>query len=185
MSDSISYHRLMSRLQTGSEEAVRDLVSRYGDLVLRSVRRHFNARLQGRFDSIDFVQEVWTAVLENRNRLAECMNEDALVGYLATVAKYRVIDEIRRNVDTEKQVVARDSTLARDRLPDARLNTPSQHAVAEERREALRSRLPSAYQKIVQLRMEGNTLSEIATAIGVSERTVRRVLKRLARQLDC
>ena len=55
------FRALMQRLREGSDEAAWQLVEQYGEPIRRAVRRALSARLRPQFDSLDFVQLVWSS----------------------------------------------------------------------------------------------------------------------------
>ena len=63
------FRRLMQRVRDGSEEAVWDLVSVYGEAIRRAVRRVLNRNLRSKFDSLDFVQLVWKSFFRKREKV--------------------------------------------------------------------------------------------------------------------
>lgn len=48
---------LMARVQSGDQQAATEVVQRYGEAILRVVRRRLDQRLRPEYDSIDFLQE--------------------------------------------------------------------------------------------------------------------------------
>jgi RNA polymerase sigma factor (sigma-70 family) len=107
----------------------------------------------------------------------------ALIAYLATVARNKVIDESRRLLSTQKhnerrvQHVAWDSTLA---PTDTRNPSPSAVVMAEEVVSKLLQTTSGRHRQILQLRLDGRSSQEIASILGLHERTVRRAIEQLA-----
>src|SRR4030081_257504 len=87
----------LARIQSGDEEAARDLLTRYEAEVRLVVRRQLPRLLRSRFDSLDFLQSVWGSFF-HRVRTGPSEFEDSrhLVAFLARAAKNKVIDEYRR-----------------------------------------------------------------------------------------
>jgi RNA polymerase sigma-70 factor (ECF subfamily) len=180
---------LVRRVQDGSDEAARELIDRYGQHILRVVRRRLSKQLRSKFDSVDFVQSVWASVFADRAALAQIDRPEALVAFLATLAHHKVVEQTqqrfrtgKRNIDQERRL---DDVLAasgHEAVPGADA-TPSQVAVANELWDRMIQGQPSQHQKILDLRRLGNTYAEIAAKLGLNEKTVRRVLNRaLSRQ---
>ena len=61
MIDKHDFPSLMQQISMGSEDAAWELVERYGELIRRAVRRVLNKKLRSKFDSLDFVQLVWSS----------------------------------------------------------------------------------------------------------------------------
>src|SRR3989442_7846017 len=95
------FESLMRQVQDGSEEAARELCTRYFDHIIKCVRRRLRPALRPRFDSVDFVQKVWKSVFEERHRLCEFDTPEALKRYLAAIAVHKVLDA-DRHVDALK-----------------------------------------------------------------------------------
>src|SRR6266496_3280158 len=88
---------LLARIQSGDEQAARELLARYESKVRLVVRRQLPRLLRSRFDSIDFLQSVWGSFFR-RIRMGPSEFEDSrhLVAFLARAARNKVIDEYRR-----------------------------------------------------------------------------------------
>lgn len=123
-------------------------------------------------DAPDLVQDVFVAALE---RIASLKAPAAFGGWLASIARNRAMDMIRRRRTT---VELPAHLAARDR----------QHAAAFAALEAIR-RLPDAYRETLILRLvEGLTGPEIARQTGLTPDSVRvnlhRGMKLLRQELD-
>lgn len=184
------FQQLLAEARAGSEPAAQQLVEEYLPHVLQVVRRSLNRKLRTKFDSMDFAQAVWASVLGCREQLAQIESGEAWAKFLATIARNKVIDEIRRRMETEKYQVDRECSMsdlvsaARDGRTIAqqmasREPSPSQAAIANERFEQLTAGLSEQQREIVRLKMEGETCQAVADRLGINERTVRRLLKRL------
>ena len=76
----------------------------------------------------------------------------------------------------------RSAATAAMRVP-ADVATPSQFAVAHEQWEQMVAGQPSHYVRMAELRADGSTYGEIASKLGVDEKTVRRTMQRLGKRL--
>jgi len=179
------FRTLIDRICQGSERAAWELVNDYSEQIRRAVRRVFSVRLQSLFDSLDFVQIVWTSLFRFRNRIAEFQSPQELTAFLARVAQNKVRDEARRRMTAAKHNIAREQPLDDDHggvdPPDPG-PMPLDVAIARERRERLLRGEPAHYRKIIRLRLLGHTNEDIAHMVGVNESTVRRFLKKLLRE---
>lgn len=173
---------LMRGLAEGSDEAARELFDRYGHHVLRVVRRRLSERLRKRFDSLDFVQDVWASFFSGRPAGRSFDRPEQLVAFLADIACKKVAQQYRRQLRAQKRSVARERSLDSVRgntALAAREPTPSQHASANEHWQHLAASGPQRQRTIVTLRRQGRTHAEIAAELGLSAKTVQRVLRRL------
>jgi RNA polymerase sigma factor (sigma-70 family) len=174
---------LMRRVRDGSREALDELVHAYQHHILHAVRRKLNNRLRSKFDSLDFQQAVWASFFAHRSQIGNFTSAEQLIAFLASLARHKVIDEFRRRIVATKHNVNFERSLNRSSahfLVATNQPTPSQVAMANEKLATLLKNQPDQYKQIVVLRQEGNSNKEIAKRLGVNEKTVRRVLEKLA-----
>jgi RNA polymerase sigma factor (sigma-70 family) len=173
---------LLARIKNGDEGAARELLARYEPKVRLVVRRQLPRLLRSRFDSLDFLQSVWGSFFYKiRTGPNDLEEEQNLVTFLAWAARNKVVDEYRRAA-TQRQDIKREEPL--DRLTDkddclASGDTPSQLAQANETYDRLRELLPEEQRVILEMKAEGHSSREIGDRLGLSERTVQRVLESL------
>jgi RNA polymerase sigma factor (sigma-70 family) len=175
---------LMQGVRDGSQEAARQLVARYGNHILRVVRRTLHKKLRPKFDSADFQQDVWAAFFAEQPRKTFDRPE-ALAAFLARVARNKVLMAVRQRCRLQKYNVEREHSLDGSAAvtagaAPARQPTPSQLAVAQETWDQLLEGRPPRQQRILILLRQGYTQEQIARELGVDERTVRRVVRKLA-----
>ena len=178
----------LRRIQAGEDGAARELLSRYEAEVRLVVRRQLPRLLRSRFDSLDFLQSVWGSFFR-RMRTAPTEFEDSrhLVAFLARAAKNKVIDEYRRAA-SRKHDMHREEPLwlegrrPRD-VPDP-IDSPSEVAQAHEVLVRLRELMPAERRTILELKAEGLSSKDIGERLGISERTVQRVLEELRRRME-
>jgi RNA polymerase sigma-70 factor (ECF subfamily) len=178
----------LDRIRAGDEEAARELLGRYEAEVRLVVRRQLPRLLRSRFDSLDFLQSVWGSFFQRvRTGPTEFQDSRHLVGFLARAAKNKVIDEYRRAA-SQKQDMHREEPIWSDGdrprdLPAAD-DTPSQVAEAHETYDRLLELLPEDRRTILTLKAGGLSSREIGDRLGISERTVQRVLEDLRRRAE-
>ncbi len=172
-----NFRRLMHRAAEGDEEAAWHLVEQYGEAIRRAVRRALDSRLRCKFDSLDFVQLVWSSFFRARGRMDRFSRPDELVAFLMTVARNKVVTEARkRNVNSEQ--AWNESFQDRAERPDDRV-APIDVAIAREQWDRLFSDQSEQNQAILELRKQGLSCAETAARLGISERRVRGFLQRL------
>ncbi|MBT5018471.1 sigma-70 family RNA polymerase sigma factor [bacterium] len=183
-----SFVAFRNTLRDGSEDAFRQVVEEFGPYVMRTIRRRLDDRMRSRLDSNDFAQAVWMTVYEHRDRLEDLDSPERLIAFLVTIAKRKVRGEFRRNVQAEKQNVNREVSTNQGSfvlaLPDHNAERASQIVIAAEQWELMTQDEPERYLRILELRRNGATIDEIASATEVNERTVRRVIQRIASKLE-
>ena len=174
---------LLARIHAGDEEAARELLTRYESKVRMVVRRQLPRLLRSRFDSLDFLQSVWGSFFYRIRTGSNDLDEERnLVAFLAWAARNKVIDEYRRAA-SQRQDIHRESRLRNVGDDGGELvapdETPSQVVQAQETYGRLRALLPEDRRVIVEMKVAGFSCQEIGQRLGVSERTVQRVLEDL------
>ena len=178
----------LARIRAGDEAAARELLTRYEAEVRLVVRRQLPKLLRSRFDSLDFLQSVWGSFFR-RVRSGPADFEDArhLVAFLAKAAKNKVIDEYRRAA-SRKQDMRREESLAgpggaRAGELAANGDSPSEVAEAHEAFSRLSELLPEGRRAILELKARGLSSREVGAHLGLSERTVQRVIEDLRERI--
>ena len=164
----------------------RELVERYGAHILRIVRRKLNRTLRVKFDSGDFVQAVWASFFALPLQRYQFDRSEALVAFLANLARNKVVEVVRQRLLTQKYNANRERSLEldRDRLSASlvgREPDPLEIAIAREEWGRLLKEQPERYRQILASLGSGLTQREVASQLGVNERTVRRVVRKLSR----
>lgn len=179
---------LLARIAAGDEEAAKELLARYEGEVRLVVRRQLPRILRTRFDSLDFLQSVWGSFFHRVRTgpgLTEFHDPRHLVAFLARAAKNKVIDEYRRAA-SQKQDMRREEPLWVDEAHPRDLadgaDSPSELAQAHETLDKLRELLPEERRALLELKAEGLSSKEIGERLGISERTVQRVIEDLRRR---
>jgi len=180
--DSQPFQTLISQVQSGDQDAARQLYDQYGRQIQIAVRRRMGTGLRKRFDSDDFAQAVWVSIFGNLGQISKLKTPAEFVGYLIRAATYKVIDESRRQTQTLRRDMSRERSidLIRAELLHNHDPTASQIALAHEQWEQVLQGIPEKYHAVATMRVQqGLPLREIASRSGYNERTVRRILKRV------
>ena len=183
MSDEhLTFGSLLRQMQDGSHEAAWTIVQTFGPQIRAVVRRQMSQRLRSLYDSEDFVQSVWASFLLMQPKLSTIDRPEQLIALLSTIAKNRVIDEARRRIKTIKHGRHKEVPLGSRECDEALAlaNTspsPSAHTIARETWNQLIADVPDYYRVIIERRVAGATLTEIATQLDMNERTIRRAIK--------
>jgi RNA polymerase sigma-70 factor (ECF subfamily) len=187
-SDNDRFRALMRAAEQGSEEAARELYETYVKYVLRCVRHRMWHRLRTKFDSQDFVQQVWASFFDDRGSLPEFQTPEDLIAYLRSMAENKVANEGRlsrlpkRDLALEVPVHEDSDTVGQH--PATRLPTPSAVAVFKEQFDRLVDQQVEETRAVAQLRYEGNTFEEIAQCLDMDESSARKVMRRLKRRAE-
>ena len=176
---------LLERVRHGDENAARELLEHFEPHVRRVVRQRLPFVLRSKFDSMDFVQSVWGDFFP-RLRRGEIDFADSrqLARFLVVMARTKVANEVRRRAGTKKFDLQKEVAIGTRDLPvQGRDPTPSQHLMAHERLDELLSGRPKLHQKLLRMRSEGCTFDEIAARLHIDERTARRILYKVEKEL--
>jgi RNA polymerase sigma factor (sigma-70 family) len=172
---------LLERLSVGDALAAEEVFRAYEPYLRKVVRRLLPDRLRSKFDSEDVVQSVWADVFsgfgEAGRRFASVAH---LRAFLVMVARHRLGDRLRHfqsALDREQPLVLTDACPA---SPQPR---PSQVAQAADLWDQMLALCPPAHRQVLQLKRQGLSLTEVAARTGLHEGSVRRILRKLARQL--
>jgi RNA polymerase sigma factor (sigma-70 family) len=189
--DDVDFAALIEKARLGDEAAVAALLGRFEPEVRTMVRVRLPRVLRNQLDSMDIVQAVWTSVFARPDDVARFADVGQFRGFLAGVARNKVYEEHRRRTRTKKYDLGREERLyvrkgERDvprevASPDA---TPSEEVQAEERLDQLTRGRPLEEVRVVQLRRQGLTFDEIAQRLGISERSVRRVIESIRERME-
>jgi RNA polymerase sigma-70 factor (ECF subfamily) len=186
------FARLIEGARSGDGAAVAALLGRFEPEIRTMVRVRLPRALRNQFDSMDFVQAVWTSVFAGKpDDVARFTDPGQFRGFLAGVARNKVFEEHRRRTRTRKYDLGREERLyvrkgerevPRDVAADD--PTPSEEVQADERLDQLlQGRSPEEI-AVVQLRREGLTFEEIGQRLGTSERSARRVIDSIRERME-
>jgi RNA polymerase sigma factor (sigma-70 family) len=162
--------------------AVEQVLADYEPYLRVLVRRSLPAPLRAKFDSIDVVQSVWVHVLRAlRDGTWQVTDRARLQALLVTVARRRLVSRYRHH----RAALERGEPGGGDveGLTAPRQPRPSEVVQADDLWEKMLALCPPEHHELLRLRRQGLLLREIAERTGMHEGSVRRVLRRLARQL--
>jgi RNA polymerase sigma factor (sigma-70 family) len=173
---------LLRQLCSGDPEAAARVFRDYEPFLRRVVRRQLNPGLRAKFDSADVVQSIWADLLAGfRGARWTFTDPGQLRAFLIKATRNRFLDRLRQSAPALERERPLEQTAAEDvPAPQAR---PSECAQADDVWERLLALCPPDHHEVLRLRREGLSRGEIAARTGLHEGSVRRILRRLARQL--
>lgn len=166
---------LVARIRQGDRAAANELTKRYWDAICRFCESFLSSRAEAE----DVAQDTF-AVLTSEDKLPE----GAVRPWLYKVARNRCLDILRRHQrsPTHNRPIRTGFDAA---LPSS---GPATKAARLERHELIRaiiSGMPEEYRSVLILKFyEGLSREEMATALGVSEQTVKGRLVRASEYLE-
>lgn len=181
----------LGALIAGDEVVVAEFWREYGDRLNRLADRHLSPKLQRRVGSEDVIQSVCRTFFRRaREGQFDVPDAEALWRLLCviTLTKCRLLARYhgrgRRGVDREQPIdPPADADGAASREPAAGDPTPDEAAELADELTQLLSGLDAEEQQLVELKLQELSNEEIAAKMHCSERTVRRVHKRVQSRL--
>jgi RNA polymerase sigma-70 factor (ECF subfamily) len=173
---------LLEPLSRGDLVAVEQVVADYEPYLRALVRHALPGPLRARFDSLDVVQSVWLQVLRAlREGAWEIPDRRRLLALLVKVTRRRLVSCCRHHAPSVEREQSWGGGL--ERLPAPGQPRPSEVAQAGELWERMLALCPPEHHELLRLRRQGLRLREVAARTGMHEGSIRRILRRLARQL--
>jgi RNA polymerase sigma factor (sigma-70 family) len=184
------FQELMARARLGCPRASAALVATCGPRLRRVAHRMLAHKLRGLFDPSDFVQADWLDFFHRHLYKRAFAQLAELIHFLTFVTRGKVIDANRRHLDSETHDRRRErslQTLPRMERQCVIARDPSavKMVLAKEELEQALCHLPVHYRRILLMRRAGHSSLAIASAIGLTERTVRRILHFLENACNC
>jgi RNA polymerase sigma factor (sigma-70 family) len=184
-SPATEFSLLMEQVRDGVPGAVQTMIDRYGQHLMRVIRRKLHQKIRTKFDSQDFCQAVWASFFALPAEKYTFDKPEELLRFLVDLARNKVVEAVRQRMVAQKYNVNREVSLTdqfqggvADVLP-GREPTPSTIAMAREEWENLLDRQSDRHRRILALLNRGQTHREVAQELGVNEKTIQRVLRKL------
>jgi RNA polymerase sigma factor (sigma-70 family) len=170
---------LLGRARQNDKDAIVLLLEEFAPELFEIIRAHIPKQIRNAFDSTDFFQDVAVALVK-LDVYPAFVSPDAFLAYAATMAKYTVLMEARKQLHTQKRDPHRQVSLRSvadtDEVVDKEISTLERIIQDDEWEAVLKSERP-VYRAILQLRRDGLTQRQIAESLNLSERLVRSLLK--------
>lgn len=187
MNEPSSINDLVERHRQGDPDAAGELFAHYAQRLGRLAGQHLSRKLAGRVDGEDVVQSVFRTFFRRSVRGDFKIDSSAQLWQLLvkiTVtkarAKGRYHTAAKRDVSTEQGNVDEEWLIAAaDREPG-----PEDAVLLMDEIEALLRGLPPLYCQILELRLQGHSVAEVADQLGVARQTVYRALELLKQRLE-
>ncbi len=173
-------------LRGGDAGVLSEFFRRYGPALERVAAKAIEPGMRRRFGPESIAQSVCRTFMRRaKDGAFELTDGDRLWQLLCAIALTKVREKARfhlrhkRGVDREVSLDAGDSgQLSPDQGP-----SPEEAAIFADSFEHLLASLTDEERRVVELRLEDHTQDEIARELACSERTVRRMLKRIEARL--
>jgi RNA polymerase sigma factor (sigma-70 family) len=182
---------LLRRWQTGDQSAAEALFRRYFARLHGLVRARLSDKMAARLDADDVVQSAFRSFFTGaRDGRYVLKHSGDLWRLLAAITMNKMRHAERRHaagkrcVDLEQLPLPLRAELDEDLVWMAHDPTPEEAAILADEVQSLLRPLAPEQRRIVELRLQGYTLEEIAVEVRRSQRTVRRTMELVRERLQ-
>ncbi len=182
---------LLTRWQAGDQQAAEELFRRYADRLIALARGRLSVKLAGRVDPEDVVQSAYRSFFADARAARYNVERGGdLWRLLVSITLHKLQDQVdrhtaeKRSIDAERRFGSEDSLIGIRPQMLSRDPSPIEAAILSDEVEQVMRRLQPVERRMLELRLQGYNLEEIAQAMDCSERTAIRVLKRVKQQLE-
>jgi RNA polymerase sigma-70 factor (ECF subfamily) len=183
--------QLLARWRSGDQQAATELFRHYADRLVGLARSQLSRKVGQRLDAEDVVQSVYRSFFADaRAGRYQIQRGGDLWRLLVTITLCKVRNQAKhsgrakRAVDRDCGFGSEDSLLGIQPHLLAREPGPLEAAALSDELEHLLQGQEPLYRRIVELRLQGCKLAEIAAQVERSQRTVCRVLEEVKQQLE-
>jgi RNA polymerase sigma factor (sigma-70 family) len=179
-------NELVERCRAGDQAAATALFHRYVDKLIALVRGKLSQKLNSRIDPEDILQSAYRSFFNGLdNARFKVEGADELWGLLAAIALHKLYRQVAYHTAKKRAVQREQPRLQDDGLlgayPEliAELPTPAEAAELIGELDHVMNRLDALERAMLELRLEGYTIDEIALQVNRSPRTVRRLMEKV------
>ena len=181
---------LVARWRAGDPQAAVELYDSYAARLIALARTRLSSKLAQRVDAEDVVQSAYRSFF-GRTAAGQYQAEQGgdLWRLLLTITLGKLQHQVERHTAQKRGVHREQNFATEDSLQflqphlAARDPSPVEAVAMTEELEAVMARLEPLPRRILELRLQGHLLEDIAATVGCSQRTVRRILERIKQQL--
>ncbi len=173
------FSTLLARVRRGDDSAASYLFNEYAPLVRRVVRRQLNGRFRRRIDSEDFVQSVWRSVFVTAIHRCTFDTPEQFVGYIVNMTRNKVVTTVRRHTAKRADIDVEVALDSEYEPADENAIDALGGSILDEQWAQFDAALSAQERDVLSLKADGLTFEAIGERLGMSERTVRRILRRV------
>jgi RNA polymerase sigma-70 factor (ECF subfamily) len=173
---------LVAQLRDGDPRAV-EAFQGYADRLARLAEQHLSRKVAGRLDGEDVVQSVFRTFFRRCSQGEFQIDTSAQIWrLLVTLTLRKARAQARRHLAGKRDAAA--EVHEGGELAEAASQEPGPAEAAElvDQIEGLLRGLPDLYSEVLQRRLQGQAVADIAAALAVSRQTVYRALELLQRR---
>jgi RNA polymerase sigma-70 factor (ECF subfamily) len=182
---------LVARWRGGDQLAADELFRRYAEQLIALARTRLSAKLAPRIDPEDVVQSAYRSFFHGtRDGRYDIRRGGDLWQLLVVITIHKLQHQVRHNLAAKRSVHREESSGGDNSLfglqPEALTRTPSplEALTLAEELQQLMGKLEPLHRRMLELRLQGYNVEEIATDTQRCPGTVRRVLDRVKQQLE-
>jgi RNA polymerase sigma-70 factor (ECF subfamily) len=182
---------LVARWRAGDQRAAAELFRRYADRLIALARSRLSTRMAQRIDPEDVVQSAYRSFFaDSRDDRYDVERGGDLWQLLVTITLHKLHHHVtqasaqKRAVERECHFGSEDSLLGIQAHLSAHEPSPMEAVALSELLEQVMRQLDPRERRMLELRLQGYNLDEIATQTQLSRRTVKRVLKEVKERLQ-
>jgi RNA polymerase sigma factor (sigma-70 family) len=187
MNDAVPVADLLQRFQAGDQQAAEQLFTRYAQRLTRLAEQHLSRKLAARVDGEDVVQSVFRTFFR-RTAAGEFQIDGSaqLWQLLVKITLLKARAKARYHTADRRDAGAELPAGADDWLPQAVAHEPGpeEAVILVDQIEALLRGLPPLHAQVLEHRLQGYAVTDIAVAMDVSRQTIHRVLNLLQERLN-
>lgn len=181
---------LLSRFRGGQSRAADEIFDRYVRRLIELARQRISPKLARRVDPEDVVQSAYRSFFVHaRDGEFVLRRAGDLWRLLAGIALNKLHGQIERHTAQRRDIGREEETTdASGNVIDLNVRTPEpapdEVAAVTEQLGGVMQRIGSTERRVLEMRLQGRTIEEIADEIDRSQRTVRRLLEKVRRDME-
>ncbi len=174
----------LEKFREGDEQAAGKLFQRHANQLLELARQRISQRFASRVDPEDVVQSVFRTFFKRARQGEFTLREkDDLVKLLVRITVYKTLRQIAFHQQAKRDARQESGTgeVNQDQLLAVMSKgaTPEEAVIFLDELETFLDQQSPTDCKICEMRIEGYSNAEIAEALGINERRIRRLMERL------
>lgn len=177
---------LVERWKSGDQSAAQELHRLYSAQLCRLAEQQLDQRLKRRVDGEDVVQSVFRSFFRRTANGEYAIDDSAeLWNLLVRITLNKVRDQARHHRAQKRDVAAEAADIEETLIEElAHEPTPEDAAALLDEVETALQGVSAQEANVIRLAMDGYSSSEIASELGCSRWTVRRILNRLGTRIS-
>jgi RNA polymerase sigma-70 factor (ECF subfamily) len=182
---------LLARWQAGDQDAAQELFRQYVGRLVALARSRLSDKMAARIDPEDVVQSAYRSFFAHaRDGDYDLRHGGDLWQLLLSITLHKLHDQVKRHSAKKRAVEQEVSFSSEDSLqhlqPHLAASEPSpvEALALVDEVEGIMRALSPVHRRIVELRLQGHTVPEIAVSTDRCPHTVRRVLEQVKRDLQ-